>query len=316
MFVESLAAELGAEDEVVLFDCLGGGAYRVMTDGRHKPERGLLHIVNELACRGLCDPILPGTSDAAEVVRRSLQRFRQAIEVVRRTKPGGRLLIVIDAADNAALEAARRGPPSFPRELLEALSTQAAIDGLFVIATARTERYENAIGDAECRPFALAPFTFPESEAYISARRPDASAAQMQVVHRRADGNPRVIANLIEPDRDLVGETQSEAKVEVESLIQERIDRAVKLAHQKGGHPDAISAFLCALSVLPPPVPTDEIATAFGISSAEVESFAADLSPLLDRTRHGIIFRDEPTETLVEQKYGSELHLLNDVAVR
>ena len=92
VFVQSLAAHLGAEDEVVLFDCFGGGAYRTLADGRHKPERGLLHIVNELACRGLCDPILPGTSDAAEVVRRSLQRFRQAIEVVRRTKPGGRTL--------------------------------------------------------------------------------------------------------------------------------------------------------------------------------------------------------------------------------
>lgn len=316
VFVESLAAELGAQDEVVLFDCFGGGAYRVLTDGRHRPERGLLHIVNELACRGICDPILPGTNDAAEVVRRSLQRFRQAIKVVRRTKPGGRLFILIDAADNAALEAERRGQPSFPRELLESLSAQAAIDGLFVIATARTERRYQAIGGAVCEPFALLPFTLAESEAFISARRPQASAAEIQVVHRRADGNPRVIANLIERDRDLVGETLSEAKVEVEGLIQERIDRAVNLARQKGAQADSIGAFLCALSVLPPPVPIDEIAIAFGIASAEVESFAADLSPLLDRTRHGIIFRDEPTETLVEQRYGSQLHLLNSVAAR
>src|SRR5260221_598896 len=153
-----------------------------------------------------------------------------------------------------------------------------------------------------------------QSAACISARRPDASAAQMQVVHRRADGNPRVIANLIEPGRNLVGETQTEAKVEVESLIQERIDRAVKLADQKGARADSVSAFLCALSILPPPVPINEIAIAFGITASEVESFAADLSPLLDRTRHGIIFRDEPTETPVEQRYGSQLHLLNSLA--
>ncbi len=316
VFVQSLAAQLDAEDEVVLFDCFGGGAYRTLADGRHKPERGLLHIVNELACRGLCDPILPGTNDAAEVVRRSLQRFRQAIGVVRRTNPGGRLFIIIDAADNAAWEATRRGQPSFPRELLESLSAQRPVDGLFVIATARTERRDKAIGNADCRPFGLTPFTLAETEAYISAKRPDASATQMQVVHRRADGNPRVMANLVEPTRNLVGETQTEAKVEVESLIQERIDRAVKLAEQKGAHANSVSAFLCALSVLPPPVPIDEIATAFGILSAEAESFAVDLSPLLDRTRHGIIFRDEPTETLVEQRYGSQLHLLNDVAAR
>ena len=73
-------------------------------------------------------------------------------------------------------------------------NTEATIPGLM------------AIGEAACRPLALTPFTFAESEAYISARRPDASPAQMQVVHRRAEGNPRVIANLIEPDRNLVGE--------------------------------------------------------------------------------------------------------------
>ena len=53
VFVQSLAAELRHHCEVVLFDCFGGGAYRTLVDGRHRPERGLLHIVNELACRGL-----------------------------------------------------------------------------------------------------------------------------------------------------------------------------------------------------------------------------------------------------------------------
>jgi hypothetical protein len=36
----------------------------------------------------------------------------------------------------------------------------------------------------------------------------------------------------------------------------------------------------------------------------------------LDRTRHGIIFRDEPTETLVKNEYGTQLDLLNDVVAR
>jgi hypothetical protein len=177
VFVQSLAAELGAHDKVVLFDCFGGGAYRILVDGRHKPERGLLHIINELACHGgFCDPILPGTSDAAEVVRRSIVRFRQAIEVVRRTKPNARLFIIIDAADNAALEADRLGQPCFPRDLLESLSAQAVIDGLFVIATARTERREKAIGEAECQPLALTPFTL---------KKPRRSSRPAVRTHRR-----------------------------------------------------------------------------------------------------------------------------------
>jgi hypothetical protein len=301
VFTQSLAARLSKQDEVVVFDCFGGGAYRSFTDARHRPERGLLHIVNELACRGLCDPILPGATDPAEVVRRSIQRFRQVIEVLRRINPAARLVIIMDAADNAAIEASRRGQPSFPRELLETLSNQAAIDGLLVIATARTEWRELASGRAVCEFFELMPFTEDEARMFITARRPDATSAQTEAIYRRSDGNPRIIANLIEPDRSLLRETQVDGKVDLSLLIQERLERAVRLTDQKGAKANSISAFLCALSVLPPPVPVDEMAVAFDITPAEVESFAADLSPLLDRTRHGIIFRDEPTETIVHK---------------
>jgi len=184
VFVQSVAAELSQHNEVVLFDCFGGGAYRTLADGRHRPERGLLHIVNELACRGLCDPILPGTSDSAEVVRRSIYRLRQAVEVVRRTKPRANLFVIIDAADNAAMEASNRHQWSFPHELIESLTAAEPIDGLTVIVTARPERVAIAIGSADCRPFEIKPFTLAETDAFISARRTDATSTQVEVVHR------------------------------------------------------------------------------------------------------------------------------------
>ncbi|WP_372426173.1 hypothetical protein [Salinarimonas chemoclinalis] len=40
VFLQSLAEHLRARDEVVLFDCFGGGAWRAPQDGRHRPERG------------------------------------------------------------------------------------------------------------------------------------------------------------------------------------------------------------------------------------------------------------------------------------
>ena len=189
-------------------------------------------------------------------------------------------------------------------------------DGLTVIVTARSERRDLAIGTADCRSFELNPFAVEESEEFVRARRPHATTEQAHVVHRRADGNPRVMANLIEPGRDLVAETQTETRIAVDTLIEERIDASVKLANSKGAERSSLDTFLCALSVLPPPVPIVEMAIAFGIPSAEVESLTSDLSPLLERTRHGIIFRDEPTETLVQRKYGSQLSLLDDVVGR
>lgn len=317
VFVQSAASKLSTVDEVVLFDCFGGGAYRSPLDARHRPERGLMHIVNELACRGLCDPILPGSSDPAEVVRRSIQRFEQAIEVVRRARPKARLVIVIDAADNAGMEAKDRGQASFPQMLLESLShLSSPIDGLVCIATGRTERRALAIGRSQCSDFTLRAFTFAESRDFIERRRPEATLAQMEAIHRRSNGNPRVMANLIEPDRPLAEVDTVNTNIDLNDLIRQRIEKAISLADEKGSAREEVAAFLCALSVLPPPVPIDEMATAFGITVSEVESFAADLSPLLERTRHGLIFRDEPTETLVHQIYGQQLSLLEGVVTR
>lgn len=58
------------------------------------------------------------------------------------------------------------------------------------------------------------------------------------------------------------------------------------------------------------------MALAFGLSKEEVSSLAADLSPLLERTKHGLIFRDEPTETLIKRKYTSRLSLMDNVVTR
>ncbi|BAM89476.1 AAA ATPase [Bradyrhizobium oligotrophicum S58] len=316
VFVQSLAAQLGLTDEVVLFDCFGGGAYRSTIDERHRPERGLMHIVNELACRGLCDPILPRSSEPSEVIRRAITRFTQALAALRRTRPAARLIIIMDAADNAADEAKKRSQPSFPKELLESLTHHPPIDGLIVIATARPERRELAIGTAECTPFAIEPFTSEETTTFVLARRPKATPAQISALRSRSDGNPRVLASLIEPDRPLAGENESTEKVLLDSLIEDRIERAIKLADTKGAKSGAIDSFLCALAVLPPPVPVDEMALAFGLLKEEASSLAADLAPLLERTKHGLIFRDEPTETLVKSKYASKLNLMETVVSR
>jgi len=45
-----------------------------------------------------------------------------------------------------------------------------------------------------------------------------------------------------------------------------------------------------------------------------VKSFAADLAPLLEQTKHGLMFRDEPTETLVRELYGAQAQTLRLLA--
>lgn len=315
VFVQSLAKRLAANNEVVLFDCFGGGAYRIQADARHRPERGLMHIVNEIACRGLCDPILPGSSDPAEVVRTALKRFQQAALVLRRSRPAAHLVLILDAIDNAALEARDRGQPAFPIELLEALHELGPIDGVIIIGTCRTERRDLSLGRAKCKQFPLKPFSAAETSAFVLARRPGANQGQIHALLKRSGGNPRVLANLLTDGRSLSGEDTSPIP-NVEVLIERRITDCIDIAEKKGAARHDIEGFLCALSLLPPPVPISELASAFGIDDSAIESFAADLSPLLERTRHGIIFRDEPTETLVRARYGNRTELLKGLVER
>ena len=109
VFLQSLASLLSQQYEVVLFDCFGGGAYRSPEDGRHLLNRGLVHIANVLACRGLCDPILPGSENSEILFGRFSKRLAQCVRTLAAASPNRELVLFIDAADNAAEYAKRTG---------------------------------------------------------------------------------------------------------------------------------------------------------------------------------------------------------------
>jgi hypothetical protein len=76
VFLQSLSKALSENHETVIFDCFGGGAYRAPKDARHLPKRGLIHIINNLACDGLCDPLLPINENVEELITLSGEAFR------------------------------------------------------------------------------------------------------------------------------------------------------------------------------------------------------------------------------------------------
>lgn len=57
----------------------------------------------------------------------------------------------------------------------------------------------------------LRPFTMPEVKTFVRTRRPEAT--QSKALFARSDGNPPVIANLIEPGRALTGESEITRKI-------------------------------------------------------------------------------------------------------
>ncbi|WP_082085219.1 NACHT domain-containing protein [Magnetospira sp. QH-2] len=311
VFMDSLASALSHENEVVFFDCFGGGAYRSPEDARHLTQKGLVHIANTLAFKGMCDPILPGSSDEIGLFTTFRRRLKQSLQTMQALGLKKGLAIFIDAIDNAERFALERGERSFPNLLLESLHSD-PIPGVKLIVSCRPERKPNTF--ATCQEIELLPFTINETEIYLRSRLKNASKAEINVGQARSGGNARILEHLVKSDRGLLDPSEIDNKVELDDLIQERISKALETAVERGHTQEELNSFLAGLAVLPPPVPLDEYAGAHGFNVSTVESFAADLCDLLERTKHGLTFRDEPTELLVHDRYSSSPDALKRLA--
>lgn len=311
VFMETLATKLSKDHEVVFFDCFGGGAYRSPEDARHLPKKGLIHIANTLAFRGLCDPMLPDNPDVQGLLRTFRRRLTQCLDTVSRLAPGRKLALLIDAIDNADIIARQRSEDCFPVKLLESLDSE-PIAGVRLIVSCRPERKPATY--AKCEEFPLQPFTKGETESFLRARLKNLSEAEINVAQARSGGNPRVLDYLVKAGRGLLDQSGIDKRIELDDLIQKRITDAFATAIARGYQQKDIDAFLAGLAVLPPPVPLDEYAGAHGVALEAIESFASDLYPLLERTNQGLMFRDEPTETLIGKRYASSVESLRRVA--
>jgi hypothetical protein len=314
VFLQSVSKVLTKEHEVVLFDCFGGGAYRAPEDSRHLPRRGLVHIVNLLAREGLCDPLLPLHSNVEELVKAARRRFGQAVSTLRRGAPETQLLIFLDAIDNAAEHAKDKNEPCFPRLLLESFYYGGRIPGVQLIVSCRTHRRETSRGQIACEELELRPFSDVESRDFLRHRVKDLSVTEEQVAYARSGGNPRILEHLALSDRGLLEPSETKKAIELDGLLKSRIQEALKEATRRGSKDETVKEFLAGLAVLPPPVPLKEYANAYQMDLSAIESFAADLAPLLERTTHGLMFRDEPTETLIRETYSSNVEALRSVA--
>ena len=311
VFMDTIANELANNHEVVFFDCFAGGAYRSPEDARHLPKKGLIHIANTLAVRSLCDPMLPDNPDAQGLIRTFRRRMSQCLDTLARVAPERKLVLLLDAIDNAAIAARQQNDDCFPVMLLESLHTN-PIEGVFLIVSCRSERIPNTYATYD--RFELLPFTKNETESFLRSRVKKLSATEINVAQARSGGNPRVLEYLVRAGRGLLDASEIKTVLELDELIGIRIDKALAVALERGYDQKTINAFLAGLAVLPPPVPIDEYAGAHDVSLDAVESFASDMTPLLERIAQGLMFRDEPTETFIRNRYASSAESLHRVA--
>lgn len=315
VFIQSLAAKLADQYEVVVFDCFGGGAYRSESKSRHQPRVGIIQIINELASRGICDPLLPSDRDQYALMSIARKRLAQASATIKNQSALNGLLVIIDASDNAQLEADARNEPAFPRLLLETLSED-PIEGVKLLMTARPHRMEDVIGKSSVNRIQLEPFTESETRQYLSTRRKTLSQAEFSKAFARSRGNARVLEYLVESWEKNVTESAPEKEILVEALIAQMCDQIVRDLDTAGWSEIEVCQFFAAIALLPPPIPLSELARALGWSESQVNSAAADLAPMLELVRHGAIFRDEPTETYIRDQYANERGAQQAIAQR
>jgi len=313
VFMNSIASALRDVHEIVFFDCFGGGAYRDPADKRHLPKNGLMQIANSLAFRALCDPILPGADATDTLMRAFRQRLEQCVQAATQIGSNRQLILLIDAIDNAQIHAQENREEAFPDLLLDTLKSH-PITGVKLVVSCRTER--RCASTEDCKKFLLKGFNLKEATAYLSERLKDITQAEIQVAQARSKGSPRILEYLLKSGRGVLDVSEIEKEIELDELIQERIDDALTDAKRRGYRQEKIDTFLSGIGALPPPVPVEEYAKALEIDVSAVESFVADLWPLLERTNHGLMFRDEPTETLIIKKYSASISLLKEVAKR
>ncbi len=298
----ALADRLKARFKVVRFDGFSGGSWRDPSKSRHRAERTLVHFANLLAADGYCELLL--AQDRADgALRRFRKRLIDAVDTVRVQDGKDGIVLVLDAADHVAMSAEEQKECGFVPMLLASLAA-APVEGVKVVLSCRTERIEQTIGAEPVARLEVRPFDKDEAFSVVAKWDPDASTVDRQALFRRSGGNPRVLDALLRKGKPWDRESGG-VPVQLDDLIRNDLsDAQDKLTRLQGpGSAEATGKLLAALAVLPAPASIEEVAACAGLLPSAVESFVADIAPLIEIDHGGLVFRDEPTQTLVAKDY-------------
>lgn len=301
VFVSRLAAALPAGSECVVYDCFGNGMYRNATAYRHPHKVALVQIVNELASRGLCHPLIPSPkSDSSSYLKAFLHRLAQSADALRQSVTANQprlVCVVIDAAENAELAAQELGARSFSRDLIR----ERIPDGVRIVFVTRTHRQLLLDPPPDTLRLELAPFNRSETAAHLRRWFPLATDADAAEFHRLTTGNARVQSVALSASRELQDVLRSLGPEPntVESSIKTMLDGAITRLKDSaaGAERTVIDAICTALATLRPPIPIDVLAKMSGVDASAIRSFAFDLGRPLLVADETIRFRDEPAET-------------------
>lgn len=304
VLTSQLGAGLPVGSVVIVYDCFAGGDYRKVSAQRHHHRAALTQVVNELASRGLCSPLIPAPADEGAYVRLFKQRIEVATAELSTSHPAALVVVVVDAADNAAIAARDLHQRSFASDLLrEDWPSQSRL-----VVLCRPERKNLLeVPQAGVTELQLGGFTKESTLEHVRGYFRLATEPEGAELHALSSGNPRVQrmvladANTVEDAIESLQLASKPSEEPLDSLLAVMVDRIVDEGHL--AQDDAIR--LCeALAALHPSIPLADLASIAQLSVPEIESFAIALGRGLHLTATTLQFRDEPTETWFRCKFG------------
>ncbi len=306
IFAQRLKFYLPVHSVHVVYDCFGHGEYRRPGSPRHRHKDALVHIANELASYGLCDPLVPSShADRTDYLKAFAHRIRQAAAAVMQKQSNALVCICIDAADNADIAARESGwERSFARDLIR----ETPVSGVRLIFLCRTERQQKYLDPPlGMLSLELDPFTVPETAAFLRRTYPAATDHDVIEFHRLTSQNPRVQVTALAQQGPLSNILRSlgPSPTTVDATIAGLLERAIADTREKLGPEGAIhvDTVCAALAILRPLVPIDVLAAVAETSPAAIRSFAVDFGRPLLVTDDAVQFRDEPVETWFRDRF-------------
>ncbi len=291
----------------ILYDCFANGSYQIPSAYRHAHNIALVQIVNELAAKGLCDPLIPSShADLTDYFKVFQARIKQSVASLRAKDSEAILYIVLDAADNAELAAQDAGEP---RSFVRPLMRETIPDGVRLVVTCRTHRQQLLEPPPATLFIELPSFDVKETSLHLRQFFPDATDVNILEFHTLSSQNPRVQAfalnrNAKSPLADILKRLGPNPTTVEDTLNVLLSDAIKKIKHETiGAEKDQIDRICEGLATLRPHIPIAVLAKFASVEESAIRSFIIDFDRPLLVANDSIQFRDEPAETWFRETF-------------
>lgn len=208
-----IALQNNKQDKAVLYDCFGGGQGLRPGDERFPFTKCFTQVINELDARYRTNILATVQLDYSGLMR----QLRRALEVAAGVaeQEGHRLVVAFDAIDNAN-DQQRRAPLEAGSSFVPVLWRLELPRNCTLIVSLRTENLSEVIGSniPDARRIEVVGFDEQETQKNAAQRAPILPLEEVDFLHKRTNGNPRVQSKVL-------AEIASQRPEDAHQIIQE-----------------------------------------------------------------------------------------------